>query len=207
MISEINHDFSSHYQKIFDLYKNQNKKDAIQKFDNIFDFYNNLIFNQNEGIILVQLKKFEEALRFLDKALELDHNDIEILLCKGMSLEALGKHQNATKYYTKALQMKSDDWEKLRNIGFSLMLIGKFKDAINYFDAALKINPNDEPAKNGKRLISKPSSKLISTLETSLEQSSTKFNDLVKELEKLQKINVKNQKIIHDLDFYKTDRP
>jgi len=84
--------------------------------------------------------------------LEINSEDSDILLSKGLALELLGRHGESISFYEKALKLKEDNFESLRNIGFHVMQLGGFQNAIPFFERALKINPNDEGAKMGIKI-------------------------------------------------------
>ena len=108
-------------------------------------------------MVLINLDRFEEALTYLDKMLEINSEDSHILLSKGLVYELLGKGGESSVFYEKALRFEEDNFESLRNIGFHIMQLGGFQNAIPFFERSLKINPNDEGAKMGMKIANEKS--------------------------------------------------
>src|SRR5919199_508897 len=110
---------------------------------------NNLI---NEGISLLILRKYNEALNLFDRVLAVDPNDVKTLTNKGNVLDTLGKHQEAIWYYDKALPIEPNDVVALQDKGSALDLLGRYNEAIKYYDKALAIKPTLQDTINDKRL-------------------------------------------------------
>jgi tetratricopeptide (TPR) repeat protein len=59
--------------------------------------------------------KHKEALQYLDKALELDPNNVFAISNKGFALHNMGKHKEALQYLDKALELDPNNDVILRN--------------------------------------------------------------------------------------------
>ena len=59
----------------------------------------------NKGISLDNLGKYNEAIEYYDKALEIDPENAEALNNKGVALDDLGKYNEAIEYYDKVLEI------------------------------------------------------------------------------------------------------
>ena len=57
----------------------------------------------NEGFALRELGRYDEAINWFDKALEVDSKDVYALTNKGVALDKLGKKMEAFTWVDKAL--------------------------------------------------------------------------------------------------------
>ena len=114
----------------------------------------------NKGASLHYLGRNEEAIRCLDKALELDPHFIFAWINKGVSLGSLGRNEEAIRCFDKALELdprnvgawsnkgtsldslgsyeetiRKDSWDNLRSLG-------RYEEAIRCFDKALELDPH-----------------------------------------------------------------
>ena len=99
----------------------------------------NAIPRWNLAAALMQMKRVEEALPFMNKALSLDPTNLSYLLNGGKVLAGLGRHQEAVKCLEKYLEvslriqqkwehllasisiMREDEWEFLKEVGPNLV--------------------------------------------------------------------------------------
>ena len=106
---------------------------------------------RNKGIALVNLGKYEDAIKVIDRVLSLDPNDSEILLFKAIALESQGLDgEKFIQFYEKSMKINTNDYEMLCNIGFHITQMGGYENAIKYFDRVLSVEPNNTVATNGK---------------------------------------------------------
>jgi tetratricopeptide (TPR) repeat protein len=103
-----------------------------------------------DGEELNNLGRYEEAIKILDKALEIDASYVVARYSKGVSLHNLGKYQDAVECYDRALEIKPDHVSALYSKGLALSNLNKFDEAINSYDKALSINPNYTEARNNR---------------------------------------------------------
>ncbi len=62
----------------------------------------------NKGLILINLKRYDEALQNIDKALELQPDLAEAWINKGITLKFLGRYEEALNTYDKAIKFQPD---------------------------------------------------------------------------------------------------
>ena len=74
----------------------------------------------NNGINLFVLKRYEEAIQFFNKAIELNPNYFRAILFKGLTLAKSNRHLEAIQCYEKAIEIKQDDSIVYYNKGRSL---------------------------------------------------------------------------------------
>jgi len=133
-------------------------------------------FLLNEGVKFFEMDKFEEAISFFDKVLEIEPNHVEALAKKGDALVNLGKFEQAVQYFDKLftiapyhsdeegrfyidklIELEPTHVEALYKRGKSLAIFSNLLDkAISYFDRALEIEPNrpDIMSSKGEALLS-----------------------------------------------------
>jgi len=90
--------------------------------------------------------KYEDAITYYNKALNIDSTYVDALYNKGLALENLGKYDEAITYYDKVLAINPNDTDTLNNKGLALDKLGKHDEAITYYDKLLAINPTDADA-------------------------------------------------------------
>jgi len=97
----------------------------------------------NKGASLKSLGRYEEAIRCLDKALELNPRQVNAWTNKGASLNSLGRYEEAIRCYDKALELDSRQVNAWINKGTSLGSLGRPEEAIRCYDQALELDPRD----------------------------------------------------------------
>ena len=97
----------------------------------------------NKGYCLAVLDNYSEAIKFYDKALEINPQVLDIYYNKGISLEYLGNYPEAIKAFDKVIEESSQDYEAWYSKGFSLECLGNYEEALESYDKAIEINPQD----------------------------------------------------------------
>ena len=92
---------------------------------------------------LFNQKKYEEAIQYYNKILEINASQIDALNHKGLSLWELHKYNEALQYFDQILKINSSNVKVLNNKGLALSGLEKYDEAIQYFDLALAINASD----------------------------------------------------------------
>jgi tetratricopeptide (TPR) repeat protein len=104
-------------------------------------------------------KEYNEAIRWYDKAIEIDYNNFDLWFNKGNALDELGKYKEAIKCYDKALELNPNDVYAWNNKGYSLYSLGNKVEAIKCYDKALELNPGNALAyENRNNLLNKRNS-------------------------------------------------
>ena len=108
-------------------------------------------FWNNKGVSLTALGRHEEAIRCLDKALEIDPRLARVWSNKGKSFHALGRYEEAIRCYDKALEIDPRLAVTWSNKGGSLNILGHPpEDAIRCYDKAIEIDAGYAYAWNNK---------------------------------------------------------
>lgn len=99
----------------------------------------------DEATKLSGLKKYEEAIVKLDKAIELNPVFIEAYINRGADKAALGKTEAAIKDYQKVLTIDPDNMLALSNIANNYQKMENYGQAIHYLDKAIRIQESKQP--------------------------------------------------------------
>ncbi len=99
---------------------------------------------------LINSKRYQDALRCLNKALTFTPDSSDILFAKGYALDDLERLEEAIASYDQALKIKPDDYDACYNRGIVLRNLGRLEEAITSYDQALKIKPDDHEAWNNR---------------------------------------------------------
>jgi tetratricopeptide (TPR) repeat protein len=95
----------------------------------------------NYGIILNELKRYQEAVDSFDAALKQKSKYAEAHNNRRAALSSLGRDEEATESFRKALQINPNYGEAHYNNGSSLRKLGRYDEALKSFDRALALRP------------------------------------------------------------------
>jgi predicted O-linked N-acetylglucosamine transferase (SPINDLY family) len=98
----------------------------------------------NKGVVLYELKQFNEALSHYDRAIELKSDYAEAWMNKGVVLYELKQFNEALSHYDRAIELKSDYAEAWMNKGVVLYELKQYSNAIKCYEKTLEINPNSD---------------------------------------------------------------
>jgi len=116
--------------------------------ENMDELYSNLI-------LLLQEEKFEKALPYLDKILEVQPNNVPILLNKGSVLIALDRSNESITYFDRLLKIEPNNIKGLTSKAAALANIGETQNALDLYDKILSIDKDNEKIESEKaRLLS-----------------------------------------------------
>jgi tetratricopeptide (TPR) repeat protein len=89
--------------------------------------------------------RFEDTIKVLDKLLEREPSNAEVLYLKGQAVANLGNLQEAFKMYTQALKLSGHDLNRAADIlidmGNVLLEVNHLDEADDCYDRALRIKP------------------------------------------------------------------
>jgi len=97
--------------------------------------------NYELGVLYKENKDFENAVKSLQKAVELDSKHRLALFELGIINEQKKNYDDAIKYYTESLRVKNDS-EAYQNLGVCYMKKEDYKKAYSNFTKAMMLNPN-----------------------------------------------------------------
>ena len=94
--------------------------------------------------------RFEEAIHFYEKCIEMDTNNPKAWINKCISLNYLGKYNDALNCSDEALKIDPNNGYALYVKGYALDYSGKHEKAIAFYDNAIKIDHNEADYYIGK---------------------------------------------------------
>ena len=100
---------------------------------------------------LDELKQYEESLKCLDIALNIDKKFIRALNIKGCVFVNLKKFNKAIQCYDKALEIDPTYFRALANKGNALYELDRFDESIQCYDKALEIDPRNNQILESKK--------------------------------------------------------
>ena len=104
---------------------------------------------EKRGVIMHNLKRFEEALSDHQQAHALDPASANACINAGAALQALHRDEEALVWFDRAVGLKPNLFAALRNKALSLIQVGRFDEAITILNRADTIDPgNSEIAWN-----------------------------------------------------------
>lgn len=130
-----------------------NLKTASDTFVHIINLDNkNFAAYNNLGNIFKAQKKFEDAERNYNKALEINPKYENAMVNLGNLYFEINDYQKAIDYYLKSLKINNQNALAYYNLGLVYQSIGEFNDSHKAFKEALKINPTNT---NADKMISR----------------------------------------------------
>jgi len=103
----------------------------------------NFLFQNLLGTTLLQLKKYDEAIKHFDISIKLNPSFAASFANKGIAHAEKKQYQEAISNYDKAINLKKNFYDAYLNKGIALKNIHKYKDALKYFEFCIKINHDD----------------------------------------------------------------
>lgn len=88
-------------------------------------------------------RKYEEAVKVMEEAIELFPDDFTINLIYGLSLAQMDKHLEAKPFLKKSVELNPDDVNSLSSYAYTLSKLNENELAVSYLSQALKIKPDD----------------------------------------------------------------
>ena len=81
-----------------------------------------------KGVELAKLGRFEEAIKYYDKALEIKPDSWIVLYNKGKALSDLGMYEDAILQYEKVLTIEPQKYSLIMNVGYALYKLERNED-------------------------------------------------------------------------------
>jgi tetratricopeptide (TPR) repeat protein len=112
----------------------------FQQISNMKVEWYNLFFDK--GILLQALKKYEEAVDFFGRAINLEPFHAEVFYERGRALVELGVYPEALEDFNIALQLKRDFYETYNWQAMALKALGRLQEALESAQMATFLEPN-----------------------------------------------------------------
>jgi len=104
----------------------------------------------DKGNGLLKLGRYEEAIRYFDKALEIDPRNETVLNNKGISLASLGRYEESIRCFDKALKIDPNNVAAMYGKSIGLDNLGRNRDAAQSYRQFLALTP--APAQYAKEI-------------------------------------------------------
>lgn len=114
------------------------------------NLYRELIRNNEENAQLnfllgtgyLQLEKYEQGLRYLDRVLGQYPAHTDVLVNRGIALKELGRCEEAVASFDKAIMINPSLAEAFSNRGNALKKLKRYEEAVQSYDGAIKLKPD-----------------------------------------------------------------
>lgn len=103
-----------------------------------------------KAVLLYKARRFEPALAFIEKALEIVPDDYRVWYNKGVILSETGRLEEAVSAYNRAIELEPAFEIAWDNKGVTLARLGRFEEAIKNYEEILLKHPNYAEAWAGK---------------------------------------------------------
>jgi len=97
----------------------------------------------NQAKVFYNSKNYQETIKSLNKAIELNPEDLKLYRLKGKCNHDLEDHENAIEVYLKLLKINPEDVKANINIGDNFRHLGEIEESLKYFDEAIRIDSNN----------------------------------------------------------------
>lgn len=146
--------YSNLQNNIEKLFKKENYKKIIEvSKEGIKHFAKEDYFYSSLANALYNLDNLDEALKYYNKAIEINPDNPDNYYDKALIYEALDEPDKAKIQYQKCLENDSEDIESLNNLGLLFYHEHNHDEALDYFDKALSIDNENKEANYNKGLV------------------------------------------------------
>lgn len=149
-----NIDFKSKLESAYNYYQRGKQEKSIELFDQVLSLQQQNSKNfRTEGVLIINLERFTEAISYFDNILKQNPQDREILFSKAIALELLGKNESAIPFYIKSLKIQSEDTESMINFMFHFLSRLRIWDPIEFYQKLIDTDPNESFAEFFKQFL------------------------------------------------------
>ena len=145
----INNNLKIEIDKIINLYKQKNFREALILSNKVIEKNKNIPFLLNlNGLINLSLEKWQNAIFAFKKALDTDDKFVEAYNNIGVAYSHIGDDKKAVENYTLAIRLKKDYANGYNNLASHYDDLGQYSEAVENYNHALKFNPENLNAQN-----------------------------------------------------------
>ena len=145
----INNNLKIEIDKIINLYKQKNFREALILSNKVIEKNKNIPFLLNlNGLINLSLEKWQNAIFAFKKALDTDDKFVEAYNNIGVAYSHIGDDKKAVENYTLAIRLKKDYANGYNNLASHYDDLGQYSEAAINYNYALKFNPENLNAQN-----------------------------------------------------------
>ena len=146
---DINNNLKIEIDKIINLYKQKNFREALILSNKVIEKNKNIPFLLNlNGLINLSLEKWQNAIFAFKKALDTDDKFVEAYNNIGVAYSHIGDDKKAVENYTLAIRLKKDYANGYNNLASHYDDLGQYSEAVINYNYALKFNPENLNAQN-----------------------------------------------------------
>lgn len=95
------------------------------------------------GVLLNELRRYREAVRYFERASECDATAVQPLGNLALALSSLGQQEAALRANQRALELDPEQPLVLHNVGLILQSLDRPDEALEYWERAHELNPNE----------------------------------------------------------------
>ena len=108
----------------------------------------------NLGVAYATEDKYEQALKYLDRAVELNPSDKKTFMNRGKVMESLGRYQEAIDDYKEAARYYPEFEVAYYNLGFIYdSRYNNYPEALKYYNRAIELDPDYSNAYNNRGIV------------------------------------------------------
>ena len=134
------------------------KKGQLKEAENL---YKSILQNSSSnfevihllGVIKIQLKQFEKAIVWLNKAISINPNNHSVFNNLGVCYKELKKYNEALSNFQNAIKIKHDYAEAYNNLAIIYKSLENYKEAIKNYNKAIRLKPDYAEAYNNLGLV------------------------------------------------------
>ena len=101
-----------------------------------------VVANNLMGLICLQTRRFDEAVRHIETALNIAPDDAQAHANLGLALKECGRPEDAVDHFRESLRLAPDNPKVLNNLGSLHVVLGQAEEAIACFRGVLAIEPD-----------------------------------------------------------------
>jgi tetratricopeptide (TPR) repeat protein len=105
------------------------------------------------GKMLIQMGQAEQAIPFLNRALQLDHNQVETLNSLAVAHAVTGRQERALELLQRSVSTNPDHSLSWINLGQALEVAGKLDDALQAYTEAIRLQPDSSEARQRRQTL------------------------------------------------------
>ena len=136
-------------------------KQGLQAYNDAYEGYKKVLFYDstnlaalnNIALALMDLKREDEGLKYLDKIIRIDSINLPAICNYGFIYQQKGEYEKSIFYYKKALKLDPASFIVLNNLGYSEFLNGDVEVGLTHINASIKLNASNCYAYRNRALI------------------------------------------------------
>ncbi len=110
--------------------------------DNLKKNPNAVVANMNLGLTLANKGRYEEAIPYYSKALQIYPDDVKTQTNLGFALVQVGKLEEAVDHFVYVVKIKPENPGGHSNLGIAYQKQGKLEEAVTQYKETLRLDPN-----------------------------------------------------------------